>query len=80
MGGSSPNSDYNYFFGNVVSFCIFCVVFMFSIFSKKKNWIGGLLVGIWLFRVFLGFLDFLNLTRPLNVRVSCVTNEHEELI
>ena len=31
--GSSPNSDFNFFFGNVVFFCVFCVVF--NCFWKK---------------------------------------------
>ena len=41
MGGSSPNSDFKFFGGNFVFFSDFCVVFMFTIVSKKKNWIGG---------------------------------------
>ena len=47
-----------FFFEMLYFFVFFCVVFMFSNVSKKKNWIGGWVGGIWLIRVFLGFLDF----------------------
>ena len=33
VGGSSPNSDFNFFW----KCCVFCVVFMFPIVSKKKK-------------------------------------------
>ena len=44
MGGSSPNSDFN-FWGNIVFFRFLCVVFMFQNVSKKnkkmENGAGG---------------------------------------
>ena len=43
MGGSSPNSDYNFFLAMLCFLCFFGVVFMFP--KKNKNEIGGEWVG-----------------------------------
>ena len=65
VGGSSPNSDFFFFRGNVVYFLFFlCCFLLLYVLQKKlyREWVGG----GWPIRVFLGFWDFLNLTRSLN--------------
>ena len=56
-----------FFFGNVVFFCVFSVVFMFQNVSQKiKNWKRGWWVGSDQSEFFSDFWIFFNLTRPLN--------------
>ena len=61
-----------FFFGGgecCVLLCfLFCVVFMFPIFSKKKykNWILRWVGGVWTIRGFLSFFYFFTLKRPLS--------------
>ena len=51
-------------------FSVFFVVVHVS--KKEKRWIGVWVSGVWPIRVFLGFFDFFNLTRPLRlIRPDC---------
>ena len=55
----------------MLCFFVFFVLFScFQIFLKKiKNWIGGWVGGVWIIRVFLGFLDlFLTWQDPLAIK------------
>ena len=58
VGGSSLNSDY-YFFLEIL--CCFHATKCFR--KKIKNWIRGLVGGVWPIRVFLGVLDFFQLDK-----------------
>ena len=55
MGGSRPNSDLSFFLSK---FCVFSWVFLLLYMFPKKKLIEWWEVGVWLIRVFLGFLDF----------------------
>ena len=63
--GGWVNSDSFLFWKFRVFFVFFVVAVYVSNFFFFK-WIGGLVGGVWPIRVFLGFLDFYNLTRTLN--------------
>ena len=54
MGGSRPNSEY-YFLGEILCFfCVFCAVF----FAEHWKLDMGVVDGVCLIRVFLGYFDF----------------------
>ena len=52
----------NFFFS-----CILCCLHVSKCFQKNKKWLMGWVGVVLLIRVFLGFLDFFNLTRPLSL-------------
>ena len=66
-----------FFFWVEIFVCVFlCCFFRCMCFQKKlKKWIDGWVSGVWIIRVFLGFWDFFNLTRPLT---GC-TDHHNRL-
>ena len=47
--------------------CFLCCLLLLYMFQKNKS-IGGWVDDVCTIRVFLGFLDFFNLTRPLNIK------------
>ena len=61
--GSSPYSDF-FFLGNVFFLCFFVLFFVVVHVSKKVLKMDRRVGVIWPIRVFLGFVDFFNLTRP----------------
>ena len=66
VGVSSPNSDF-FFWGGGGNFGVFCVVFMFpNVFKTEQKLDRGWVDGVGPIRVFLGFLYFFKLARPLN--------------
>ena len=73
--GQAPTRIF-FFFEILCFLCVFYIVFMFS---KKniKKWIGEWVSGVWLIRVFLGFLDFFNLTKPLSMTIH---SKHETFV
>ena len=66
VGGSSPNSDFNFF----LEMLFFSFIFFAVHVSKKKNGYGGGWVGSGQSKFFSDFWIFLNLTRPLTVDVD----------